>query len=35
VMTPTNKRAPGKGGITFLFHADRPGRALPEQHRSA
>ena len=28
-----NKAASGKGAITFLFHAGRPRRALPEQQR--
>jgi hypothetical protein len=36
IQTPeANKSAPGKGGITSLFHARRPCPALPEPHRYA
>jgi len=27
------QRAGGKGGMTSLFHAGRPGPALPQHHR--
>jgi hypothetical protein len=30
---PANKRASGKGGIAFLFHAGRLWPALPEHGR--
>jgi hypothetical protein len=32
-MNRANKSAPGKGGITFLFHAARACPALPERYR--
>ena len=34
VATP-NKSAPGKGGITVLFHGGRAWPALPERYRWA
>src|SRR5260221_3041178 len=33
VRRPPNQAASGNGAITVLFHAQRPGRAVPEQHR--
>ena len=32
-MTTPNQAASGNGAITLLFHAGRPRRAVPEQHR--
>ncbi len=30
-----NKAASGNGAVKLLSHAECPGRAVPEQHRSA